>query len=85
MIPQIMSFNKYHYMDAQKQMIDTLRDMDVDVENLADKNIAEVTGTFLKELGVEPEFVLNNIVLIQTLNENPDFLQKVSDMCVVFP
>jgi len=67
--------------DSKIKMLEVLRDMNVTVTKDLTQNPSTVTGIFLKEHGIEPDFLLENILLIQTINENKNILAKVTALC----
>lgn len=66
--------NKWRMINVMSEMGTTL------TTDLRDNQYA-VTGIFLDEHGVEADFVLENISLLQTLNENKAILAKVVALC----
>lgn len=66
--------NKLRMIDVMSEMGTTL------TQDLRD-NQYTVTGIFLDEHGIEADFVLENISLLQTLNENKAILAKVIALC----
>lgn len=61
-------------------MLAVLKDMDIRLTDGLAVNQISVTGAFLEGHGIEPEFVLNNVHLLQAMNENPNFLSEVENM-----
>jgi len=66
---------------SKTKMLEVLKDMNVTVTQDLTQNPSTVTGIFLEEHGIEPDFLLENIVLIQTMNENKTILAKVAALC----
>lgn len=67
--------------DSKTKMLEVLSDMNVTVTQDLTQNPSTVTGIFLEEHGIEPDFLLENILLIQTMNENKTILAKVAALC----
>jgi len=66
---------------SKTKMLEVLKDMNVTVTQDLTQNPSTVTGIFLEEHGIEPDFLLKNILLIQTMNENKTILAKVAALC----
>jgi hypothetical protein len=67
--------------DSKTKMLEVLSDMNVTVTPDLAQNPSTVTGIFLEEHGIEADFILQYILLIQTMNENKNILNKVIDLC----
>lgn len=63
------------------RMIDVMSGMGTTLTQELRGNQYTVTGIFLDEHGIEADFILENISLLQTLNENKDILAKVVALC----
>jgi hypothetical protein len=59
-------------------MIATLRDMG---EHVDSQNDNELVGEYMLAHGIEADFIANNTLILQTLNENKTILAKVSALC----
>lgn len=66
---------------SKTKMLEVLKDMNVTVTQDLTQNPSTVTGIFLEEHGIEPGFILENILLIQTMNENKAILAQVAALC----
>lgn len=66
---------------SKTKMLEVLKDMNVTVTQDLTQNPSTVTGIFLEEHGIEPDFLLENILLIQTMNENKAILAQVAALC----
>jgi len=62
-------------------MINAMKDMGTTLTLELRDNQYTVTGIFLDEHGIEADFILENISLLQTLNENKAILAKVVALC----
>ena len=65
-------------MDTKTQMLEVLKDMNVSVTDDVALNPSTVTGIFMEEHGIDARFLLDNICLLQTLNENKAILAKAT-------
>lgn len=63
------------------RMIDVMSGMGTTLTQELRGNQYTVAGIFLDEHGIEADFILENISLLQTLNENKDILAKVVALC----
>lgn len=63
------------------RMINAMKDMGTTLTLELRDNQYTVTGIFLDEHGIEADFILENISLLQTLNENKAILAKVVALC----
>lgn len=63
---------------ARLRMIATLRDMG---EHVDSQNDNELVGEYMLAHGIEADFIVNNTLILQTLNENKTILEKVAALC----
>jgi len=66
---------------SKNKMIAVMSDMGTTLTQDLARNPSTVTGIFLEEHGIEADFLLENILILQTLNENKTILAKVSALC----
>jgi hypothetical protein len=68
--------------DSKTKMLEVLKDMNVTMTDDLARNPSTVTGIFLEEHGIDPKFILENIILIQTMNENEAIRNSVAAFCL---